>query len=146
MSSTTTTPAEIEVPREFLPAFVSAATMALAASTEEVGGRFSGVGLSLDFSEEDRRSDDEKIAGVLERIAAREAILRALDDDEPVRVAVLQECVKVAVDDLRDKLHCATEGSNGVDFERVERIARLLRELTAWCDENGITTDEAVTA
>jgi hypothetical protein len=143
---TATAPAAIIVPHEFLPTFVSAATVRLLSDGDGLNS------LSLDFSDRNRRSDDAKIATTIElvvRLAGeREAVLRGLDHGEAVPVAILQACAADALEDLRGTVAYLADASRhdgDLDPEQIAAKALLLRDLTAWCAENDVAPD-AVTA
>jgi hypothetical protein len=131
--STTTAPVEIEVPREFLPAFVIAGNM-------EVMKRVDGLenGLSLDYTQHGRVRDDEKIAVLQGSIDGREALLRALDGGGPLPVAMVQRYIEDAIEHFRSVLRDLVD--ENVNAETAAEVARILRDLIAW----GIGHDLAI--
>lgn len=137
--STPTAYADIDVPREFLPALVNAAT-------EDIGSAANVADLTLlegDRHVERRAEEDEVIEPLSVAIAARSALLRAYDDHRSVPLAVLRTCAADAIDSVRFDLALAADSSS-TSAEELVKLADLLRAMSAWADEHGLIEREAV--
>lgn len=126
--------AELEVPHKFLPAFVIAANLAVMDAAEGIGSD-----LSLDYTDEGRRDDDEALVPMLEVLQDREAILRALDDGAAVPVPVLQRLATRAMDHLDGRIfelaRIATEATR-TELLTLRAAAETLGELSVWNARN----------
>ena len=141
--SSTTAPAEIEVPREFLPAFVIASNLAVMQQVEALDNS-----LSLDYTEEGRREDDAALAVLENAMSERLAILRALDDGAAVSIEVLRRHVDRAMahlDSVIYELAGNATAASEADLEHLATTAGILRNLSFWNAQN-LREREAVTA
>ena len=128
--SSITTPAEIEVPREFLPAFAIAANLLVMNEAELLDSK-----LSLDYSEDNRRADDRAMEAMTWAIDARAAVLRAIDDRAPVSVAVLEILARSAVEHVDGDARKLIDAEDG---EGLVAMSRLLRDLRDWIGANDL--------
>ena len=131
----TTAPADLEVPREFLPAFIYAATVACAEHMEE--------GSSLHCRLDARESDDAVLEHAAAAIAARSIFMRAYDEGESVHRAIIEGYVDAAIQCLRSDLHDDSESGSP---DELAALARTLRDLSTWITEHDILTKNKVTA
>jgi hypothetical protein len=127
---------DLPVPNRHLPHFLIATNLRIMGLAEPVG-----TSLALDFTHDQRLVDDRRMRQLITAIGHREALLRALDDKQPVPFAVLRDYADDTLSHVLERVLAAAEETPPILAE----IAEELRDLAEWTDAHGITTGASAT-
>jgi hypothetical protein len=131
----------LDVPHEFLPAFVIAAGLNIAGACETINDE-----IALDYTEAGRRRDDAALSALTGLIDDRLALLRAFDDAQPVERRVLRDNAKYAMEFYECEIRDLADASSADERARLAEFARIARDLAAWSMRNDISPVEGEAA